>query len=491
MRLLYLAVILVAAACARGGAADDDGALDPDAASDPDAEPDAPDCIPTGVETCNGLDDDCVGGVDDPFGVGDPCDGDDIDLCTDDVVACNAAGDGIECVDAGAALVELCNGADDDCDPSTPDGSADAMVGTGCDGIDGDVCVEGTTACTGGAIACSDATATTTDLCNGADDDCDPASADGSEDPLVGPICDGPDGDLCAEGMRACSGANVVCTDSTATTTDLCNGFDDDCDPASADGSEDPMVGGVCDGPDGDLCVEGARVCSGSAGVTCSDATGTTNDVCNSIDDDCDPTSPDGSEDPLVGAACDGPDTDACTEGTRTCSGGAVACSDATGNSVEACNGADDDCDGATDEDFVRDNTPACAGTATVLGSVAGDASSQTLTATAYDERWYRVTIREDSLAPTAYLSASVQLDVGANVDFDLYVYCLSCGGALAGESEEPTGISEWIDLRKNDTAATDTFDVLIEVRHYSAPVCAPWVLTIISDTAVTAATCS
>jgi len=88
---LAVTVLLAAAACAHGGASDDDAT--PDGAGEPDAEPDAPDCIPTGPETCNGLDDDCIGGVDDPFGVGDPCDGADVDLCPDDVVACNAAGD--------------------------------------------------------------------------------------------------------------------------------------------------------------------------------------------------------------------------------------------------------------------------------------------------------------------------------------------------------------------------------------------------------------
>jgi len=63
------------------------------------------------------------------------------------------------------------------------------------------------------------------------DDDCDPASADGSEDPLVGTACDGPDGDLCAEGTRFCSGGALDCSDNTATNPEICaNSIDDDCD---------------------------------------------------------------------------------------------------------------------------------------------------------------------------------------------------------------------------------------------------------------------
>jgi hypothetical protein len=477
------------AACARGASEVDDIVDAGDDGTAVDAEPDAPDCVPTGVETCNGVDDDCVGGVDDPFGVGDPCDGDDADRCDDDVIACNAAGDGTDCVDQGGALVEVCNGADDDCDPSTADGSADA-VGVGCDGGDGDVCVEGTTACTGGMLQCSDATGTTADLCNSLDDDCDPASADGSEDPMVGPTCDGPDGDLCTEGTRACASGGVICTDTSSTTVDLCNGLDDDCDPASSDGSEDPAIGVVCDGADGDLCVEGTRVCSGG-GPVCNDTTGTTTDVCNGADDDCDPASADGSEDPAIGVACDGPDGDACTEGTRLCSSGSPVCSDNTGTSVEACNGADDDCDGTVDDGFVRDSNPTCAAGTVVLGSVSGDASTQTLNASSFDERWYRLTIREDSVAPSAYLSATVALDVAPSADFDLYVYCLNCGGALAGQSEQPAGVDDVVNLRKNDSGATDTFDVLIEVRHYETTVCAPWTLTVTSDTAVATPTCN
>jgi hypothetical protein len=487
--LLWLAVV-AASACARGSSSGDVDAGGDDVDGEPDGVPDAEPCIPSGPEVCNGVDDDCNDAIDEGFDVGDPCDSADGDMCLDDAVACTATGDASECVDAGAALVELCNGADDDCDPATADGSADAMVGTSCDGTDGDLCVEGTRSCAGGMLQCSDATGTTFDLCNSADDDCDPASADGAEDPLVGPTCDGPDGDLCNEGVRSCSGGSVVCGDTTATTIDTCNGFDDDCDAASADGSEDPSIGVACDGGDGDLCVEGTRTCSGGI-ATCSDTTGTTFDLCNGADDDCDAASADGAEDPFVGASCDGSDGDSCVEGTRTCAGGNLACSDTTGTTAEACNAFDDDCDGAMDEDFPRDTNPACAASTIVLGSVPGDASSQQLVTSSYDERWYKVTIREDTAGVNSYLSASVQLEVDPAVDFDLYVYCLSCGGALAGQSEEPAGLTEWIDLRKNDTAATDTFDVLIEVRAYSAPVCAPWVLTVISDTAVTAATCN
>ncbi|MCC6521653.1 MAG: hypothetical protein IT373_03230, partial [Polyangiaceae bacterium] len=144
----------------------------------------------------------------------------------------------------------------------------------------------------------------------------------------------------------------LVCSDATGSTVDLCNGSDDDCDAASADGSEDPQNGTQCDGADSDLCLEGTRSCSAGS-LVCSDATGSTTDTCNGLDDDCDAASADGSEDPLNGTACDGADTDLCNEGTRSCPAGSLVCSDATGNTVEVCNGLDDDCDTLVDEDGV------------------------------------------------------------------------------------------------------------------------------------------
>ena len=59
-------------------------------------------------ETCNGVDDDCDGTVDDGFGVGQACDGPDTDSCLDDVMTCGGC-------TSGPNQIEICNGVDDDC----------------------------------------------------------------------------------------------------------------------------------------------------------------------------------------------------------------------------------------------------------------------------------------------------------------------------------------------------------------------------------------
>jgi len=60
------------------------------------------------VEACNELDDDCDGVIDNGFGVGAACDGDDSDACADDVMTCQGCS-------KGADNVEVCNGKDENC----------------------------------------------------------------------------------------------------------------------------------------------------------------------------------------------------------------------------------------------------------------------------------------------------------------------------------------------------------------------------------------
>ena len=78
------------------------------------------------------------------------------------------------------------------------------------------------------------------ELCNGQDDDCDAQTADGSDDPAVGVSCDGPDADLCAEGLTVCDGGAIVCGDVTGDSAEVPDGLDNDCDGATDEGFADP-----------------------------------------------------------------------------------------------------------------------------------------------------------------------------------------------------------------------------------------------------------
>ncbi len=217
----------------------------------------------------------CVDNDGDGYGTGEGCSGPDCDDSNADI-------------NPGAP--EMCDGVDNDCNPATADGADEASIGTPCDGADSDLCNEGVLSCAGGpGLACSDTTGDSLDICDGVDNDCNAATADGADEPTLGNACDGADSDLCAEGNIVCSGGSLSCNDTTGNNLELCNGTDDDCNAATADGADEPTLGNPCDGADSDLCNEGVWECMGVSGMQCSDTTGDTVEICgDSIDNDCD-----------------------------------------------------------------------------------------------------------------------------------------------------------------------------------------------------------
>jgi len=75
-------------------------------------------------------------------------------------------------------------------------------------------------------------------------------------------------------------------------------------------------------------------------------------ELCDGLDNDCDPASVDGSEDPQGGAGCMTGQQGVCAAGTTNCVSGSLTCTANTSPSVEICNNdLDDDCDGQTDEE--------------------------------------------------------------------------------------------------------------------------------------------
>ena len=137
-----------------------------------------PECVPAD-ETCNGVDDDCDGIVDN----GCDCVDGTTRSCytgpegTAGVASCHAGvqtcatGAWGECEGEVVPRTEYCNGRDDDCNGMTDDAVMEEGVAcsTGLLGL----CGMGTQTCTSGAVACVASVTPTAEICDGLDNNCD------------------------------------------------------------------------------------------------------------------------------------------------------------------------------------------------------------------------------------------------------------------------------------------------------------------------------
>jgi hypothetical protein len=332
-------------------------------------------CVPS-LDVCNGLDDDCDGQVDEGFGVGNPCTVGQGACQVSGHLVCAPDGLSAVCdVTARAPTAETCNGVDDDCDGEVDEG----LIGCCTPGerrpcgaaADTGVCRAGTETC-GADWAwpgqCLDADGAPvvfpgerTEICNGLDDDCDGQVDEGFN---VGQPCSAGVGACFAAGQMACAadGLSTACSAVAGQpTAEVCNGVDDDCD-----GVVDPEGTAGCTpywlDADGDGYGSGSPRClcapvgawTATVGGDCNDANAAIHpgqpERCNGIDDDCNGLVDEGFD---VGGWCSN-GLGACQRwGQKVCSadGSRADCPAIAGiPSAETCNGIDDDCDGATDE---------------------------------------------------------------------------------------------------------------------------------------------
>jgi nitrous oxidase accessory protein NosD len=266
---------------------------------------------PGASETCNSVDDDCNGTVDDQLSTDADADG------HYTIGSCLTPADDCDDLDPDVypGASELCNGKDEDCnglidDDGLVDGDSDGHYPIG--------------ACTSPADDCDDSMSSiypgAAEVCNGLDDDCD-GNIDLTED------------DSDADGYRSCDGD---CDDSNPDikpgATELCNGIDDDCDTDIDEGLSVDMDG---DGhnPIGD-CGAQADDCDDLR----MDAYPGAPELCNGLDDDCD------GQVPVDELDVDG-------DGIAACDGD---CDDDDDQifpgQIENCDGIDEDCDGLVDE---------------------------------------------------------------------------------------------------------------------------------------------
>ncbi len=192
--------------------------------------------------------------------------------------------------------IETCDGIDNDCNGVADDNPVDA--GAACSSVmpaKGACVANGVTTCSAGALVCTGATVPVPESCNNVDDNCNGTVDDGvTQGCYTGPTNTSGIG-VCRNGTASCAaGVFGACAGQIVPSAELCNGLDDDCDGMIDDGPGGMPITQTCyTGPGGTAgvgtCVSGTATCAFGAFGGCVGQQVPTPDVCgDNLDTDCD-----------------------------------------------------------------------------------------------------------------------------------------------------------------------------------------------------------
>ena len=315
-----------------------------------DCNDDSNQVFPGAVEVCNGKDENCNSTPDDGIDETAPCASNNaIGSCTGSIVC--AGVEGMKC-NAPAAVVEVCDGLDEDCDGTADNGTS----GTPCSNTNEFGTCAGVEVCNGAdGLSCT-AAVPSTEVCDGVDNDCS-GSADTEEDLLgcetyyvdfdedgfgsedFGLCLCGPQYPLTTQVAEDCNDSNF---DIKPGVPDLCDGSDNDCD---GEYEEDTATAPCTNDNEFGSC-PGTSICLGGAGVYCDGPTPAA-ETCDGLDNDCD----NATDEEVGGGPCTTTNAIGTCQGNLICTDGGGLLCNAPEAAPEACDGADTDCDGTVDEE--------------------------------------------------------------------------------------------------------------------------------------------